>query len=224
MRWTPYAMSLSFVTLFADVALPHDLGFSSAELRFVDDRVQLELVLDAPDAETSTDAERRVALLARLQNAVTIAIDQVELPLTTRVVALGEGPSAVDVVEFRAPTPATLEELKVGFVAGLGDVALEVRAPSGRRVFRRLLADGVGTPAIALSPKPDVRAQDAGAGEAEEPRRPRELPLQPGASDVAVQSSSRSESSAKGWVWLAVATLGALLIGTWAFVRRARGK
>src|SRR5690606_19705450 len=151
--------------LVADLGSAHDLGFSSAELRFVDGRVQLELVTDAPDAETRTLVERRTALVEGLQGGVTVEIDGNDLPLTPRVVALGEGPSAVDVVEFRASAPATLGELRVGFASGLGDVALEVRAPSGQSLFRRLLVDGARTPAIALqsAPPPPDSPFDGGA-------------------------------------------------------------
>src|SRR5690606_15657263 len=128
-------------------------------------------------------------------------IDGDPLALTTRVVALGEGPSAVDVVEFRALSPATLGAMTVGFVAGLGNVALEVRAPSGQRVFRRLLTDGEKTPSIGLSPKPREQQQDASA-ESREPSPPPELrPTRAG--DVEVQSSASSESSAQEWAWLA---------------------
>lgn len=208
--------------LLPGLALAHDLGFSSAELRFVEGRVQLELVLDAPDAETLTHVERRSALIERLQGAVTVEIDGSGLPLASRVVALGEGGSAVDVVEFRAPTPATLGELKVRFEPGLGDVALEVRAPSGQSLFRQLLADGAGTPAIGLAPPtPRARTFDDGVSAQGAPAVSAAPPSQrTKPNDSAASGVGEDQASVGAPIWLALLGVGALALGGWAFLRR----
>lgn len=153
------------VLLGTGTASAHPLGFGSGELLFEAGEFRLELALDTPDEEASLpDSQRRRSLEARLARAVVIDFGAAGAGQTEfRVLSLGEGTSAVDVVEYAGPVPAQAASVRVALADVAGDVALEIRSLSGTSVFRELVVAGEKTPTLSLVPR-ETHDVDAGSG------------------------------------------------------------
>ncbi len=155
-RWALAWVLLVVLTALATLAHAHALGFGSGELRFERGRFHLELALDA--SNDAAEDERRATLVEELEKAVTITFDEQQQQADFRVLSVGRGSSAVDVVEYSGAAPVDAKQLQIRFDEKVGDVALEVRSPSGRSLFRRLVLAGDATPLLSLNPPVEADA------------------------------------------------------------------
>ncbi len=148
--WILACVAACFVGLLALTVHGHPLGFGSGEFRFEGGEYRLELVLDSEAAEDA-DEQRRAALSDAVEGAVEIRFDGAKQSPRFRVLSLGSGKSAVDVVEYVGRTPTGATSVQIALAESVGDVALEVRSPEGHRLFRRLVLAGDETPTLSLT-------------------------------------------------------------------------
>jgi hypothetical protein len=155
------------------IAVAHPLGFSTAELRFIDGAFEIEWVLDAPGEEPRPTATlRRQLLLQAVSNALTLSFEPDSAVATqeAKILALGEGASAVDVVSLRGTVPEGAERVRVGVAATAGDVALEIRTFAGKSGFAELVVAGQQSPWVDLSGDPALINSPASTGSGREVR------------------------------------------------------
>ncbi len=155
-RWALAWVVLALLTALTTLAHAHALGFGSGEFRFQRGRFHLELALDASD--DAAEDERRATLVKELEKAVTVTFDAQQQQADFRILSVGEGSSAVDVVEYSGTVPVDAQQLQIRFDENVGDVALDVRSPAGRSLFRRLVLAGDATPLLSLNPPAEADA------------------------------------------------------------------
>jgi hypothetical protein len=130
----------------------HPLGFGTAEVHLTSTRLRIEVVIDAP-TDTAVDDRRRLELEARSRQGLVASFDGQPIEMVLRVLALGEGPSAVDVVEFDGRVPVGAEFFTLTSSDAIGDLSVDVRS-GGRPVHDALLTAGQSTPALSLRVAP----------------------------------------------------------------------
>lgn len=191
-------------------AASHPLGYGSLELQLRADALEGELVLDAPvEPEATTPDERRVSLEARLRTGFSLAADGQPVPLALRVLSIGTGASAVDVVRLRAQTAFVPARLRLLADPTVGDLALTIRGDSLRKPLHAMVRSGV---ALTL----ELHPPDAGATLAARPVSSRAGKLAdappPGAEPGALAGPASSDDGALWW-GAAVFGVVAVLVG-----------
>ncbi len=170
MRAFAFSLVIAALCSLCGSALGHALGFSTAELRFEDGQYQIEWVLDAPSDEPVAAADqRRRVLVDQVRGALGVRFEPGAQPAEQRVkvLALGEGPNAVDVVAIRGSVPPGAVRARVDVASEAGDVALEVRTLSGASGFAGLVAAGEQSPWVELAAtSPADSPQGVGTGAA----------------------------------------------------------
>lgn len=144
-----------FIALLAAgtrLALAHPLSFGSARVNVGSERLSVELVLDVPEAVwRQTDETRRPALLEQVRKGFTPSFGGVSCSPRVRVVALGHGSNAVDVVEVACDVPAKASALRIQTSEQLGDLAIEVTVEGTGAARQWLVAAGQASPTLSLT-------------------------------------------------------------------------
>jgi hydrogenase/urease accessory protein HupE len=167
------ALGVVLAALIVPVTLhAHPLGFGTASLKLeTDARCTLELVVDAPEAEVAEPDEpgatdkRQSNVEQRVARGTALSFDGKSARLQARVIALGEGPSAIDIVELTGRCPSSAQSVQLQVSSEIGDVVWEVRLPTGSSVHRALLIAGETSPPVPLQvPQVATSAIASGAG------------------------------------------------------------
>lgn len=157
--------------LFSASAVAHPLGFATGDL-YLDDRqesekpVELELVVDVPEDELETrtgqaDGDSRDRLTQRIRRNVQLLQAGQPLPVNIRVLVLGQGASAVDVVRLQGMQASAELPLSVAIGPELDDLVMKVHRRSTPVIEQLWVKAGETSQALAYSQPASSTIQEA---------------------------------------------------------------
>ncbi|MEN9581017.1 MAG: hypothetical protein RJA70_4026, partial [Pseudomonadota bacterium] len=170
-RAAQFLLLLALVTGLTRSATAHPMGFGNADLAVKADSFLGELILDSPPeyadqknpAPHSSEGpqgqeQRNRELKQQVEQGFVLVFDGQPSKTQARVLALGTGPQATDVVRVFGQVPAGAKTLVIRTSTEQGDMGVEIGGPLLPDSLRGLVSKNSESPVLHLGPNPPEQA------------------------------------------------------------------
>lgn len=162
--------AIALVTLVSELASAHPMGFGSADIALKPGGFVGELVLDSPpeftdpgpakpeDSEKPPDTKARGRnLQQQVEDGFVLVFDNQPAKTNARVLSLGTGPTAMDVVRISGKVPDGAKTVVVRTSTEQGDMGVELGGPLLPDALRGLVPKGSESSPLHLGPNPPAQ-------------------------------------------------------------------